>query len=189
MRAGHPVPVLTWNILQSKYEVSCIYYQKHIYFSSACAINLGSSVILTGGLNYFNTVSEYGEAGFIRYLPDLNQGRFNHGCSYYEDEEGRKTYIVSGGWGGVRLSSTEVLLETGSAWTLTGNLPSPRSDLRSAKIDNKIVMTGGRNDEWLVYDEILEYDPLTGEWSQATRMIQKRAFHAVSVITSFESFC
>ena len=104
-------------------------------------------------------MSEYGEAGFIRYLPDLNQGREDHGCSYYEDGEGRKvnidinysplilvqTYLVAGGWAGGwddDLSSTEVLLETGSAWTLTGQLPSPRSTLHGARIDNKIVMTG-----------------------------------------------
>ena len=104
-------------------------------------------------------MSEYGEAGFIRYLPDLNQRRYSHGCSYYEDGEGRKvnidinysplilvqTYLVSGGWtgsGSSYLSSTEVLLETGSAWTLTGALPSPRSGLQAARIDNKIVMTG-----------------------------------------------
>ena len=99
-------------------------------------------------------MSEYGEAGFIRYLPDLNQGRYYHGCSHYEDGEGRKvnivinysplilvqTYLVAGGWGGD--STTEVLLETGSAWTLTGQLPSPRQGLQAARIDNKIVMTG-----------------------------------------------
>ena len=103
-------------------------------------------------------MSEYGEAGFIRDLPDLNQERRQHGCSYYEDGEGRKvnidinysplilvqTYLVSGGYvgGSNYLSSTEVLLETGSAWTLTGQLPSPRRALRAARIDNKIVMTG-----------------------------------------------
>ena len=103
-------------------------------------------------------MSEYGEAGFIRYLPDLNQGRYDHGCSHYEDGEGRKvnininysplilvqTYLVSGGYNGDdgNLSFTEVLLETGSAWTLTGQLPSPRSALKGARIDNKIVMTG-----------------------------------------------
>ena len=107
-------------------------------------------------------MSEYGEAGFIRYLPDLNQGRWEHGCSHYENGDGRKviididysplivvqTYLVAGGWTCssnacfLLLSSTEVLLETGSAWTLTGELSSPRSGLRAAKIDNKIVMTG-----------------------------------------------
>ena len=54
-----------------------------------------------------------------------------------------QTYIVAGGYtGSDDLSSTEVLVETGSAWTLTGELPSPRSALRGANIDNKIVMTG-----------------------------------------------
>ena len=119
---------------------------------------MGSSVIITGG--YYSSsrtrVSEYGEAGFIRYLPDLNQGRRSHGCSHYEDGEGRKvnidinysplilvqTYLVSGGYYYDSLSTTEVLLETGSAWTLTGQLPSPRNGLQAARIDNKIVMTG-----------------------------------------------
>ena len=102
-------------------------------------------------------MSEYGEAGFIRYLPDLNQGRYGHGCSHYEDGEGRKvnidinyspliivqTYIVAGGYtGSNRLSSTEVLVETGSAWNLSGELPSPRHALRGVNIENKIVMTG-----------------------------------------------
>ena len=55
-----------------------------------------------------------------------------------------QTYIVSGGYddGSNRLSSTEVLVETGSAWTLTGDLPSPRHGLLGANIENKIVMTG-----------------------------------------------
>jgi len=124
----------------------------------ACAINLGSSVILTGG--YYSPtltrVSEYDESGFIRNLPDLNRGRFGHGCSYYEDGEGRKTYLVSGGY---NIASTEVLLETDTAWTLTGQLPSPRQGPQAARIDNKIVMTGGRNgggSSCTFYDEILE---------------------------------
>ena len=54
-----------------------------------------------------------------------------------------QTYIVAGGSDGLNwLSSTEVLVETGSAWTLSGELPSPRYGLRGANIENKIVMTG-----------------------------------------------
>ena len=55
-----------------------------------------------------------------------------------------QTYLVAGGLDSNEdyLYSTEVLLETSSAWTLTGQLPSPRSGLRAARIDNKIVMTG-----------------------------------------------
>jgi len=166
---------------------------------NACAINLGSSVLLTGGLDSLTKVSEYGEeygeeyeygdeAGFIRYLPDLNQGRYGHGCSHYEDGEGRKTYLVTGGYGGNGGSTTEVLLETGSAWTLTGQLPSPRAGLKAARIDNKIVMTGGHNGN-TYYDEILEFDPHGGQWQLVDRMLKKRAYHGVSVITNFESLC
>ena len=119
---------------------------------------MGSTVLLTGGVFSSTRVSEYGEAGFIRYLPALNQGRWNHGCSHYEDEFGRKvniginyspliivqTFIVAGGdTGGTDyLTSTEVLGETGSEWTLKGDLRSPREGLRGTNIDNKIVMTG-----------------------------------------------
>ena len=53
---------------------------------------MGSSVILTGGVNYPTTthtrVSEYNEAGRVRDLPDLLQGRLFHGCSYYDNNEG-----------------------------------------------------------------------------------------------------
>ena len=63
------------------------------YFSSACAINLGSSVILTGGWedsDVATRVSEYNEDGYVRDLPPLQQGRDNHGCSYFDNDEGTK---------------------------------------------------------------------------------------------------
>ena len=59
----------------------------------ACDINLGSSVVITGGYYSPTRVSEYGEAGFIRSLPDLNQERWGHGCSYYDNEEGTKVKL------------------------------------------------------------------------------------------------
>ena len=36
-------------------------------------------------------------------------------------------------------------------------------------------------------DEILEFDPLTGQWKLVDRMIQARHWHAVSVI-NFDNF-
>ena len=53
-----------------------------------------------------------------------------------------QTYLVSGGYDGDYLSSTELLVETASAWVLTGELPSPRYALRGANIDNRVLMTG-----------------------------------------------
>ena len=49
----------------------------------ACSINLGKSVILTGGNG--NLVREYFENGTNNILPKLNSKRYNHGCSSYID--------------------------------------------------------------------------------------------------------
>lgn len=54
-----------------------------------------------------------------------------------------QTYLVTGGedsydW----FSTTELLVETSSTWTFSGRLPSPRSGLRGANIDGRILMTG-----------------------------------------------
>ena len=56
-----------------------------------------------------------------------------------------QTLLVTGGWSGsssTRLSSTELLVGTAPAWVFTGELPTPRYDLRVANIDNKILTTG-----------------------------------------------
>ena len=54
----------------------------------ACAIpdNQKGSVYLIGGHNTKNHVTEYGNHGYVRDLPKLNDGRHNPGCgSYYEN--------------------------------------------------------------------------------------------------------
>merc|ERR1719219_938055 len=58
----------------------------------ACAINLGSSVLITGG--YHNgavtRVTQYNEGGFLKDYPALKVARYYHGCSYYDNAEGTK---------------------------------------------------------------------------------------------------
>merc|ERR1711974_467442 len=106
-------------------------------------------------------------------------------------DEGTKTYIVTGGRTTepsdrtTGISSTELLVETASAWVNTGELPSPRSGLHGANIDNRVLMTGG-HDGSSYHDGILEFDPLTGEWKEVAKMMKARQYHAVSVI-NFES--
>ena len=52
--------------------------------------------------------------------------------------------LVTGGYTDTAGSSstTELLVGTASAWVLTGELPSPRQDLRGANIDSRVLMTG-----------------------------------------------
>ena len=54
-----------------------------------------------------------------------------------------QTYIVTGGYtGDYWLSSTELLTETATAWTFSGQLPTPRSYFCGTNIDGRILMTG-----------------------------------------------
>ena len=52
--------------------------------------------------------------------------------------------------------------------------------------DNKYL--GGYDGDDL-HDEILEFDPLTGEWKLVDRMIQARNKHSVSVINFDSGLC
>merc|ERR1719411_276724 len=148
---------------------------------------MGTSVIPTGGAYFPTTVSQYSEAGWVRDLPDLLEGRYHHGCSYFINNDGSQTLLVTGGETGSYpdndyLSSTELLVGTASAWVYSGELPSPRSGLGGANIDNRVLMTGGyyHDGSGTYYNEILEFDPLTGQWQEVFRMIQTRYYHAVS---------
>merc|ERR1711953_966067 len=136
----------------------------------ACAINIGQTVILTGGMYSKTEVSEYSETGFVDDLPQLQEGRQNHGCSFFSNGNTKvnfyckycdvivfQTYLVTGGYNGVdNLQSTELLVETSFAWVLTGQLPTTRSWLRGANIDGRILMTGGYNNINGFLDHILE---------------------------------
>ena len=121
--------------------------------SDACSINLGSTVILTGGVYFQHRVSEYSETGYQRELPKLMTGRFNHGCSYFENEEGTKVNIETNSCGviifqtllvtgGRKISSTELLVEYSAKWIYSGELPTKRYALRGANIDQRVMMTG-----------------------------------------------
>ena len=140
-------------------KVSSIDYNWHLYCSKACAINLGATVLITGGYYSPTIVAEYSEDGYLRDLPHLLQGRWKHGCSYYNNQQGSKvywiwlifnhlscfqTYLVTGGHDGNhdQLSSTELLEETATSWVNAGELPTPLSSLRVATVDNRVLSTG-----------------------------------------------
>ena len=107
-----------------------------------------------------NRVSEYSEPGFTRDLPQLLTGRWSHGCSYFENEEGTKvdidsnscgviifqTFLVTGGNDDSYnvLSSTELLVENSAKWIYSGELPTPRDGLSGANIDQRVIMTGNK---------------------------------------------
>lgn len=155
-------------------------------------MSLGSSVVITGGYPGKTRVSTYQETGWALDLPYLHTGRFAHGCSFYQNQDGTKTILVSGGRteSGQASSSTEVLTEGSPHWTTVGSLPSPRSGLRGINIDNTVFITGGYNGVYL--DQILEFDPNTGEWRLIDEgMLEPRFGHAVTSVPweRVQSYC
>jgi len=153
--------------------------------SRGCLINLGSTVILTGGVySDYTYCSEYNENGKLRDLPQLQQGRYGHSCSYFENEDGSMTFLVTGGYNenidGKYLSSTELLKKNAASWIYSEALPSPpgRIGLRGVNIDNRLLMTGGYRSG----KDILEYNPSTGNWSLVGQMMIGRNQHAVSIV-------
>ena len=56
-------------------------------YSWACGIDLGQSVVITGGLYTERIVIEYNEDGSFKELPQLNSGRREHGCGSYISDD------------------------------------------------------------------------------------------------------
>merc|ERR1719334_260343 len=89
------------------------------YHASECGIKLKEYVVITG---YKNAV--YNIDGFVKDLPDLNTNRGAHGCGHYVNKDMELVYLVTGGWIGDYVSSTELLIEGAPEWTIAGDLPT-----------------------------------------------------------------
>ena len=113
---------------------------------------------------------------------------------------------MTGGYNSGELDSTELLLPSATSWTTSGALPSPRSLLWGATLDNKVVITGTNSDTLVTAhdlrcyqynscdnikhnaggypytDDILEFNAEDGTWTKVGSMVISRVFHAVSVI-------
>jgi len=149
------------------------------YSSHTCGIQPGDYVVITG---YKNDV--YDINGFVKSFPSLNTPRKSHGCGHYKNNDNKVVYLVTGGWIGEYLDSTELLIEGDASWTISEKkLPTGRSDLVGISINNKIFMTGGSDDEsGTGLDEVIEFNTNTEEWSLVENMRNGRNSHATSVV-------
>ena len=133
------------------------------YSSDACTIEADDWVVITGGWYTRTNVTEYDINGWRQEHPDLNTGRYDHGCGYYVNANKEivrwnilgfvsyfpvQVYLVAGGFyvdeNYVRtyLASTEILTNGGSRWMDVEPLPSGAIGLQGVSVDNKIFMTG-----------------------------------------------
>jgi len=152
----------------------------------SCGINELDSTIITGGAKR-TAVERYNEKGFVEKLPDLQVGRFSHGCGSYE-KDGSKVLIVAGGkdpnW--EDLSSTEKLAAGATSWTFAKPLPRRLSDVASVSVRNAVYIIGGgkkkeRSKDILVFD---------GEnWKKVAEMQWSRSSHAASMVDTRHLTC
>ena len=136
----------------------CAQCQCCLFFRRACSIELKERVIVTGGISTAIKVQEYTIEGWQQDLADLLQGRWNHGCGHFTNRDNVEVklqsclrnlslviqvFLVTGGFGGGNyLSSTEILTEGDSSWTIVGNLPKAVWGIRGVSLNNRIIMTG-----------------------------------------------
>jgi len=149
------------------------------FYGSRCGIQPGDFVVATG---YENEV--YDINGFVKSLPSLNTPRDSHGCGHYINNENQVVYLVTGGWIGEYLDSTELLIEGAASWIISDKkLPTGRLDMVGISINNKIFMTGGIDDYTSGFlDEVIEFNTDTEEWSLVENMRDGKRLHATSVV-------
>ena len=105
--------------------------------------------------------------------------------------------IVTGGFSGHELSSTEVIDYTSGeggphwGWVEVGQLPSPRDSLRGASIGGVFHVTGGHYYATGDIGEVLVFDPESKTWAVAGELTAARQRHAVTEVplTAVAAYC
>ena len=67
------------------------------HFSAACAIELVTKVVVTGGKDSKTRVQAYNNNGPLEQLPDLLEPRLWHACGHFQDSANRivSSYLKS----------------------------------------------------------------------------------------------
>jgi len=152
----------------------------------SCTIEdpITDSIIVTGGMG--NEVTRYDLLGYLEDLPSMLRTRNAHGCGSYINSDGDQVLLAAGGFDHFAyeyMSSTELLTVGSDAWTMATPLPGVMYGMRTANVDNKVFLTGGKlKDQNIDTDHIWEWDAEKGAWSRIGDMMTARSYHAVSSI-------
>ena len=128
-----------------------------------------------------------------------------------------QVFLVTGGaqysGGDIDLDSTEVLEDIAGTWKETAPLPSARTQLRAASVDNNIFVFGenilyyiailnisfhvimftmtiftGGSYNWAPTKDILRYNR-NHTWEKVGQMKEARGYHAVGVLEDVSQLC
>jgi len=173
---------------------------KH-HTENACAIQLDEYVVITGGqlnLHGASYVTKYDKNGWIEDLPELNTGRFSHGCAHFYSNLNELVYLVAGGLddlsdeSGEKLASTEIMVEGSSYWTTPLNLPNAIEGLVGISVNNQVFMIGGiQRLAEEPQSQILKYDTDQNDWLEVGKMNIPRYYHAATLMprAKIEQYC
>jgi len=117
----------------------------------ACLIDVGDSVIITGGQSSEYVVEKYNKDTFEKEaLPSLLTGRYTHGCGSYKDSEGNTVLVVAGGSKDAKNNyeeapSTETLKLGDTEWKTAADLPYDLNSMASISWTktNSVFFIGG----------------------------------------------
>ena len=72
----------------------CIKSNNILIFSGSCGVDMGDQyVVIGGGVGSIN-VTLYNDYGFVRNLPDLVLGRWNHACARFQNGNGDMVGVI-----------------------------------------------------------------------------------------------
>jgi len=155
--------------------------------AKACAISdlITDSVIITGGYFTEQGVERYNMMGWVEDLPQLIEGRYDHGCGSYLRVDGTQVLLVAGGWenGPGPHSSTEVLIGDSPAWTSTTPLPMIVFGVASVSLYNTVFISGGEDGAYHSNRaEVLAWSDEEQDWVEKGKLQMTRKFHAMTTI-------
>jgi len=147
------------------------------YSLGGCGVRVSDvELVLTGGISTLNQVVKYNtQARTWTKMPNLLKGRYSHGCAFFN-----RKIIISGGYGGKPLASTEVHSVDGSfAPRMVGNLNTTRAGLQMVTLNMrwpKLLAIGGWDDDGNDLASIEEWDDANEEWDDANEKWKTVAF-------------
>jgi len=155
---------------------------------ATCAVSYQGAVVMMGG-GFHGKVDRYDSKGnYLDSLPDLLEARYWHACTTFTSSNGEEGLLVAGGYNDDlvgSLSSTELYLPSKKRWTRGGDLPRAMNSLRAVRLLEHVVVTGGRDDGRNSRNEVLQYEEITGVWSEIGKMKKARSYHAVVDVSLF----
>jgi len=167
---------------------------------SACAISFEEFVVVTGGDHPEggkSQVLQYDRSGLSPVqLPDLNQGRKQHACSYFYNVDGEKNLIVAGGFGSNNYArSTEILKYKPDAskmrWTIIADLPHPMVFSSMVNLLNQVLIFGGNIDlvTSTLSDEVYMFDIANNQWVLQDRRMKSENYQFAASVVSLRDVC